>query len=403
MLSVDKLLTAVRRLAQEEGSGRQFGDRLATLGRRLFFKGSDKISGVSPAGNPYRPINAVPRPDYYATLTLLTRLGLSSGDIFISDEAASEPPRGSVALIGGPVSNIYARRILGVGRGSPLLSVLSPRDAHILPITFDLIEPIRTKRFVRLDEVIGPEPDWPLIVEGQRIESAPGTDNLLITSLPNVYSEFYEANNRIVVISGAHEAGTRALELLLLHDEMLNRLLAQTEDLPGWQALIPVTEVEGERPLTLGKESVFPVSADFRSLHDRLRSRSFLDGLGPDDDLTRLIGDSAAEPAASASSIESLSPGTRADTETRHGPAKGTAVGTSTYWLTFTSEDGTPVHCLIQDGRVRIVELQDEDGTIEVAADEFDPDVLKRGLGDAFPTGRDTNVSHQRPAPTGLV
>jgi hypothetical protein len=232
---------------------------IAELGRQFLFRGSNNIYGIPAVIDPSTQSSSIPQSHKTAINSIVRRLRLF-GQIEIKD--VTPPPDGSVILLGGPVANYYSRLVLGQGFGSPLLSLVGAQDS--LPVVFHLgYQPTDLGRPTK-------KSDWHLVVQGKLISEP--QEFLLIHSMPNPYSLTPE---RLVVIGGRHGHGTEAIDFVLRDARLLEKLARQTNDLPAWQALIPVT-VGDQGPTSVGDCTIFELSYDFARLGKLLETTPFL-------------------------------------------------------------------------------------------------------------------------------
>lgn len=237
---------------------------VSELGRELLIAGNTQISGVYSSNNPFGPPEEITRPTKYAAERIITNLQLADTYSF-EEKLRTYNPEQDIVFLGGPVPNPYSRLILGAGYGSEILRLSGASDGF-LPFMFDLITPLKEKRFRPYTQGSGKRPDWDLIVDGSRRQD-PG-DYLLITCIPNVYSK----KGRLVVVAGKGGPGTRAIDLVLRNPFLIATLLAVVKDYEGWQILIPVLWHENEIPRALGTAETHPIKADFD------KARAFLAG-----------------------------------------------------------------------------------------------------------------------------
>lgn len=227
---------------------------LRDLGRRLLFTGNRGIAAIQASQHPFWNARFGDFAANDATASLIKHLTSPSGDHIKVAEQLSDA-QGDVVVIGGPVSSIYSRLILGAGESSPLL-------ASVPPVSFGLREPLLKGKLRQNADGSGALPDWDLLRDRLPIKS--DKDFLLITSLPHFYSEF---NERLINVAGRRGGGTRAIGLVLSRPRLLDRLYRRTRGMEAWQALF-VVESDGETPYSVSDDpEVFPIRADFELLH----------------------------------------------------------------------------------------------------------------------------------------
>jgi hypothetical protein len=259
----------------------------------ILFGSAAKRHGVPSRHNPFAPTKEeITKPTADAINSVISRLKLDENGFDQSTDLATTVLDGSFVFFGGPVANAYSRHILGRGSGSPLFKLVHTNNEAILPVSFDLDASLRSGATVDYDDRQGRRPAWELVVQtdqkpyrgpvrtegGQQV-----SDFLLLTSIPNVYSPTNNPGDRILVVSGAHGAGTRAIDLILNGPnapKMLDFLYRETtaKDMKGWQALIPVTKLSSDTgwPSELAKPQIYKIQADFDQLHDLLRGKPFI-------------------------------------------------------------------------------------------------------------------------------
>jgi hypothetical protein len=176
---------------------------------------------------------------------------------------AVDTVEGSLAILGGPVANLHARLIMGCGGLSPLLGVE-------LPVRFDIN--LQDTPQNRLET----EP-WRVVV-GDRTSSS---ECLVITSLPTP-----SASDRVTIFSGLHGAGTRAVDLVLKNERLLERLRRETRGLAAWQSIIEVQSDDQELPISIGDHRSFEINLNQVSKGYDLRNRLFLSAA----DIHQLLG-----------------------------------------------------------------------------------------------------------------
>jgi hypothetical protein len=179
---------------------------------------------------------------------------LCLGQIKSVPEVDSQILEGSAVVFGGPVSTREARLIFGKGDASPLLRVA-------LPFSF--------RYWDRIAEAVESHTEpWELIVDG--VANPAVQECLIVTVLP------MGDKDRIVNIAGLCGAGTRAIDLVLRDQHLLERLERETRGLVGWQ-LFGEVFTDNETPKSLGEVKVREIKgADFDSVRYSVRSQLFL-------------------------------------------------------------------------------------------------------------------------------
>jgi len=203
---------------------------LANLGRAVLFGNATTLAGRVGRSHPFFRGSAHP-----STLdgfdALIGRLCL--GRIKAVPELDANALMGSLVIFGGPVSTWEARLIFGSEGLSPLLG-------SQLPFSFRYTDRLPEAAATRTEP-------WELLIDGvaRACEEA-----LVITVLP------MDGNNRLVSVAGLRGPGTRAIDLLLRNERLLDRLYRDTRGLTGWQFLAEVSDVVEDVPRSLREMSV---------------------------------------------------------------------------------------------------------------------------------------------------
>ncbi|MFA6207218.1 MAG: hypothetical protein WC689_13470 [Methylocystis sp.] len=178
---------------------------------------------------------------------------------------------GTLVLLGGPVSNMYSRQILGVGDKSYLFSSALKKSVN-LPIYFENI--------LSAHPSPGHKPNYRIVFDGRRIScNTVDTNYLVITSFPNVFSPSYGVfNHRILVLSGLNGSGTRAIKNIIENPTIVNILHEKSKNYDGWQALIKITRTDatGQFPLAVGGVKVLPLHLDYDTVRKNVEHECFL-------------------------------------------------------------------------------------------------------------------------------
>lgn len=232
--------------------------RTRQLGRRLLLRSQHAVSAIEVSDNPNWSGPGVDEAAADAALSIIRRLSLNERNLSVNDDLSD--PQGDVVILGGPVSSVFSRLVLGDGRGSPLL-----HGAH-LPFEFDLNEsepPLR-----------GTRPNWRVRRNGSALSFE--EDFLLITCLPNPYGI---GDERVVNVAGRHAGGTRAIDLVLTNEHIMLDLIARTEGQDGWQALVKVSS-DGQRATNIvDAADVLGVTANFGQLRRLHAGKPFMSDL----------------------------------------------------------------------------------------------------------------------------
>lgn len=252
------------------------------IGRRLLFGDAFNKFGVPSTDNPFAPIKGITKPTGDATRSIISRLALLDGELEFKDNLAGSPIDGSVLLLGGPVANGFSQHILGRGGTSPLLILGNSDRRSVFPIRFDIETPRRQGDYLPYSQGSGHRPKWQLVVEHkgiihrQQVNIRNGhqqNDFLILTSIPNVYST--NISDRIVIVSGAHGSGTRAIDLLLGDINSLACLSKCVGAAEAWQALIFINKIDVNTawPLEISVDEnfIFRIDAEFDALRERLK------------------------------------------------------------------------------------------------------------------------------------
>ncbi len=189
------------------------------------------------------------KPSLDAASSLITALDVDQNCIFPAGNLTPQDHSGNLLLLGGPVANAHVLALMGKNGASQIF-----KDKHNRPMRFDYRFDLATSLGDYRSEVIGSfAPNWELRV-GDTTPLRPNLHNgkavddfVLITSIPNVFDvASLVAGERIIMFSGTHGAGTRAIDLLLRDSNTLETLGNQasgTTNKGGWQTIIKVLNV----------------------------------------------------------------------------------------------------------------------------------------------------------------
>jgi len=158
-------------------------------------------------------------------------------------------PAYNIICLGGPVSNFVTRQNMGYQRkGDEFLRVSDfPID---FPFLFDLSkEKSRqiTKRYT--GGKVHKEYNWPVITPSgllnSKIKEGWLEENyLIITRMPNLSNKIaWKERKDLIVISGAHGTGTRAVELLFENEKALKSIAEEVGEARYHQSLLRVPEI----------------------------------------------------------------------------------------------------------------------------------------------------------------
>jgi hypothetical protein len=235
--------------------------------------------------NPYSGITGVTPHVGYAMEKIIAKLGFTGDTVHRVDELQTPRIDGSVLLLGGPVPNLYSRQIMGVGAGSPIFTKAAGRTVE-LPISF--------RNILVSEPKVGQRPRYQLVLQGKPLGDigTGGSDYLVLTSIPNIFSNAYGSfNHRIFIASGLHGGGMRAIHLLLEEPGVLQDIIARTRDHhgheQGWQAVIRVDKVDLSAGIAgeLRERRVFPLPIDFGKARKMFEKKAFW--IDPADKLLR--------------------------------------------------------------------------------------------------------------------
>jgi hypothetical protein len=223
----------------------------AELARTLLFDVSSSISATLGQIHPQFRKGQFHPSTSHVLGSLITHLQL--GSVRCVSQIHSTVLEGSLVVVGGPVSSLHARLILGCGGPSSLFGV-------DLPIRFDCVSTAPALSDLN---------PWKVVVEGRSSQQ----ECLVITSLP------LDSSDRLVVIAGLHSAGTRAVEFVLRNDQgILDHIYNRARHFVGWQALVEVKATGRQRPEGIADATVFEIrNVDFDRVVRSIRSRLFLD------------------------------------------------------------------------------------------------------------------------------
>lgn len=235
------------------------GDAADHRARSLLFGSAMSVSATLGSIHPDLPHGAIHRSTVDGLRSLIRRLGLGHPQIVPS--LTAKHVEGSFAVLGGPVANLHARLILGCGGPSPLFG-------RYLPAMFDC---------TAADEKAFRQEPWRVVVNGRASDS----ECLVITSIPMI-----QDTDRLVIISGLHGSGTRAIDLLLAEEKVVSSLWAQTRSFLAWQAVVEVVARDKETPISIGESRVFEIKdVDFNAPQNRIGENMLLS----DDRIEELI------------------------------------------------------------------------------------------------------------------
>ncbi len=223
-----------------EADSRRRAEQRAMISSLLF--GDDRADQYYVPGmdNPYSGIKGITPHVNVAYTSIISKLGFTEDRLQQISDLRTPRVDGSLLLLGGPVPNVFTKWIMGIGRGSPVLGRNS-RNAYELPISFRNIFPHTP--------VVGERPKYEIVIEGRSLPDVNEQDYLVLTSIPNVFSNGYGVfNHRIFIAAGLHGPGMRAAHLLLNDPIALEEIFREARDYHrpdlGWQALVHVGKVD---------------------------------------------------------------------------------------------------------------------------------------------------------------
>jgi hypothetical protein len=158
-------------------------------------------------------------------------------------------PAYNIICLGGPVSNFITRQNMGYQRrGDDFLKVSDfPID---FPFLFDLSKERSrqiTKRYT--GGKVHKEYNWPIITPSGLLNSKVTKgwleeNYLIITRMPNLSNEIaWKERKDLIIISGTHGTGTRALELLFETAKVLKSIVEEVGEACYYQSLLRVPEI----------------------------------------------------------------------------------------------------------------------------------------------------------------
>jgi hypothetical protein len=256
-------------------------DALVSSSKSLLFGSGADYKVIPSIKNPYKlwgfdgPMSSATT-DAMASLNQLLYVPLER--ITVTSGLTAKDLTGNLLILGSPVANVTAAAVMGRNGSSFLFEKRS--DGAVLKFPFYLDVDASEEEFQsgahRSRGSWDKAPVWqlkgrgnaliaPRIKDGQPIE-----DRILISSMPNFLNRgAFEAGHRLTIFSGAHGVGTRALQLVIRDERMIQELIAYSKGKSAWQAIIVVDRVspDGKTPLSLGGiEDMTPVDANFERL-----------------------------------------------------------------------------------------------------------------------------------------
>lgn len=248
------------KIREEEGRQRKITEYRDEISYILFGDTRADRHYIPGADNPYSGVKGITPHVKFAYASILLHLGFTAETIRPVEDLRVVRINGSLLLLGGPVPNVLTKWIMGIGRGSPVLGGVRNSSAN-LPVYFRNVFPSAP--------VLDRRPNYEIVTAHNTrhnwIDS--NDDCLLLTSLPNIFSDGYGAfNHRIFIAAGLHGPGMRAAHFFLEQPSYLEEIIKKIKEYQlgqqqGWQALIRVTDVNTSTsmPGKLGEIGFFPI------------------------------------------------------------------------------------------------------------------------------------------------
>lgn len=247
-------IQVVKALYAGDLAGVEQTESFGALARATFFGSADILSATLGRIHPYLRTGEI-HPSTSDGLRSLIR-HLDFGKPKLVTRITAQVLEGSAAILGGPVANLHARLVMGCGGVSPLFGVK-------LPITFHCPK-LDAKS---LKNVVEP---WSVFVEGRSSKK----ECLVLTSVPMGDSN----QDRLTIFSGLHGAGTRAIELVLQDERLLERIYRATKAFLGWQIIIEVGTRDTHTPNSIGDFKAYEtIGIDFDDPQKQVRKRLHLE------------------------------------------------------------------------------------------------------------------------------
>lgn len=246
----------------------------------FLFRNSDRHFYAASKDNPYSQIRGITPATADALSSTLAILGTGREDMRAVDILCTPQLDGTAIFFGGPVANVHSRQILGIGKGSPLLSEAEGKRV-MLPFHFgNVLVP---------NAAPGHRPDYQIFSGETQHTLGPDDDFLLVTSLPNVFSPGYGdvADDRLMIFAGLHGQGSRAIGLLLSQPRLLEEIEKEARSFAGWQVLFRVRRGPGDWPIAIEKISTpRQIKANFDRTRHMVRDKCYW--LDPNDELNQV-------------------------------------------------------------------------------------------------------------------
>lgn len=245
----------------------------------------DTRAGAAHAAYPHQV-----HPDDQMAASALRSLYRPTQAIEWEDKPWEGPPNNHAFLLGDPQSNALSRLVLSYRETEGVFEL--DRDPLYKPRWSSILYPHnyqapKIKRYVA--GVLREGPGYELYDHQKRKyyrsnDRDPGDwlniDYLLVTRVLNVYSpETVESGKIAIVFGGLHGPGTRAIQLLLKEEDLLDTTDTKREDSPYYQALYRVYvrhnhSTRESYPAQIEFVGAAPLDVDQASIWNRVKRRS---------------------------------------------------------------------------------------------------------------------------------
>lgn len=242
---VGRLVKWVKEKVEQRGE-QKLEEKNFKLVAQLF--GIEGNVGLRPSGE-HPQFGTRIHPDDQETLFYLT--GLINSDKLKAQGRwiVSPEPAYNIICLGGPVANLITRQNMGYQRRGDEFLRLSDFPINF-PFLFDLSKKVRrvTKRYT--GGRVHKEYNWPIITPSGLIDSKVTRQGwldesyLIITRMPNLSNEstWREAKD-LLIISGTHGTGTRAVEQLFGDQEALSAIVSDIGGARYYQSLLRIPSI----------------------------------------------------------------------------------------------------------------------------------------------------------------
>lgn len=202
----------------------------------------------------------LPHPDDKEAMATLERLGAEVSKNFdlVNEVIGPKNHEGNLICLGSPMSNYISKQIMSyrnVSENNMLDGLIRIQDKSPFDLRFEyifetahLMKEGITRRYVGSKE--HGVPNWSVrdnqtndILIPKTIENNLSSDFLLISVLPNIFSQkAYSNKQRVIVIGGTHGVGTKSIELLFKNKTILETIVKKVGAAPYWQSLISISD-----------------------------------------------------------------------------------------------------------------------------------------------------------------